>query len=67
MKLLTRDRVNVHFLIDRGNPPKISIKPGEKLAVQTIRADDMYLSRENPGFPLPFPCKRGKNLLYYQN
>ena len=50
MKLLTRDRENVHFLIDRGNPPKISIKPGEKLAVQTIRADDMYLSRENPVF-----------------
>lgn len=50
MKRLERTRENIHFLIDANNKPRISIKPGEKLELETIRADNMYLSRSNPFF-----------------
>ncbi len=50
MKRLSRNRENVHFYMDSRNPPRASIRPGEKIEVETIRADNMYLSRENPMF-----------------
>lgn len=50
MKYLSRDRKNVHFYMDAKNEPKITISSGERIEVETIRADNMYLSRENPIF-----------------
>lgn len=50
MKRLERASENIHFLIDAANEPRIFIKPGERLEIETIRADNMYLSRENPFF-----------------
>ncbi|MDR2191834.1 MAG: acetamidase/formamidase family protein [Endomicrobium sp.] len=50
MKNLTRSKDNVHFLIDAQNKPRLTVKPGELFSLETIRADNMYLSRENPNF-----------------
>lgn len=50
MKRLRRVSENIHFLMDAKNKPRISIKPGERIEIETIRADNMYLSRENPFF-----------------
>lgn len=50
MKKITRESKNLSFLVDGKIEPKISIKPGEILMVETERADLMYLNRENPVF-----------------
>ena len=50
MKRLSRDRENIHFYMDAKNTPKIEIASGERIEVETIRADNMYLNRENPVF-----------------
>lgn len=50
MKRLTRERENVHFYMDAKNPPRVAVDPGEMIEVETIRADNMYLSRENSVF-----------------
>lgn len=50
MKRLERTQENIHFLMDAKNEPRIFIKPGEKLEIETIRADNMYLNKENPFF-----------------
>lgn len=50
MKRLERIDENIHFLMDAKNRPRITVKPGEKLEIETIRADNMYLSRKNPFF-----------------
>ena len=36
--------------MDAKNTPKIEIASGERIEVETIRADNMYLNRENPVF-----------------
>lgn len=50
MKRLERTLDNIHFLMDANNQPRIFIKPGEKLEIETVRADNMYLNKENPFF-----------------
>ena len=50
MKKLTRKQENLHFIIDAKNEPKISIRPGEELLVETERADGMFLNKKNPVF-----------------
>ncbi len=50
MKRLERVEENIHFLMDAANKPRVYIRPGEKLEIETIRADNMYLSREKPFF-----------------
>ena len=50
MKILTRDKQNVHLIIDPKNEPRIEITSGEELLIETERADCMFLSRENPYF-----------------
>ncbi|MCI9590330.1 MAG: hypothetical protein HFG42_07210 [Lachnospiraceae bacterium] len=50
MKRLERTPENIHFLMDRRNKPRIIIRPGESLEIETVRADNMYLDRENPHF-----------------
>jgi acetamidase/formamidase len=48
MKKLSRDAENVHVYIDAGNKPKLRISPGESFCLETIRADNNFLSRDNP-------------------
>jgi acetamidase/formamidase len=50
MKTLTRLQDNVHFYIDRRNSPKLRVAAGEAFSLETIRADNRYLSRDNPCF-----------------
>jgi acetamidase/formamidase len=50
MKKLTRAAENVHFLIDAKNKPRLKVKSGENFTLETVRADNMYLSRKNPHF-----------------
>jgi acetamidase/formamidase len=50
MKKLKRISSNTHFLIDASIAPKLTVKPGESFALETVRADNMYLSRQNPHF-----------------
>jgi acetamidase/formamidase len=50
MKKLSRDREHVHFYVDPHNEPKLSVAPGERFSLETIRADNMFLSQDNPFF-----------------
>ncbi|MDR1421091.1 MAG: acetamidase/formamidase family protein [Treponema sp.] len=50
MKTLSRSRENVHFYVDAGNEIRLRVSPGEVFRVQTVRADNMFLSRANPVF-----------------
>jgi acetamidase/formamidase len=50
MKKLTRDRENVHFYVDFRNEPRLRVAPGETFCLETVRADNMFLSRDNPFF-----------------
>ncbi|MDR2485017.1 MAG: acetamidase/formamidase family protein [Treponema sp.] len=50
MKTLLRDRKNVHFYVDMANEPRLRVVPGEEFSLETIRADNMFLSRANPVF-----------------
>jgi acetamidase/formamidase len=50
MKKLTRDRENVHFYVDFRNEPRLRVVPGETFCLETIRADNMFLSHDNPFF-----------------
>jgi acetamidase/formamidase len=50
MKQLSRDRENVHFYVDFRNKPRLRVLPGERFSLQTIRADNMFLHRDNPVF-----------------
>jgi acetamidase/formamidase len=50
MKTLTRARENVHFYVDSRNEPRLRVAPGETFCLETIRADNMHLSRDNPVF-----------------
>jgi amidase len=50
MKSLTRERDNVHFYVNAANEPRLRVRPGERFSLETIRADNMFLSRDNPVF-----------------
>jgi acetamidase/formamidase len=50
MKKLSRDRNNVHFYVDARNEARLRVLPGEFFRLETVRADNMYLSRDNPCF-----------------
>jgi len=50
MKILTRDKENVHVYIDANNAPKMRVSPGELFCVETIRADNNFLNHDNPVF-----------------
>ncbi|MDR1902988.1 MAG: acetamidase/formamidase family protein, partial [Treponema sp.] len=50
MKTLSRDQENAHFYIDAKNKPRLRLEPGESFCIETIRADNMFLSREGPVF-----------------
>jgi acetamidase/formamidase len=50
MQTLTRERENVHFYVDARNKPKLQVAPGESFCLETIRADNMFLHRDNPVF-----------------
>ena len=50
MKTLTRDESNINFFLDANTAPRERVKQGEEICFETIRADNMYLSRENPVF-----------------
>ncbi|MDR2094120.1 MAG: acetamidase/formamidase family protein [Treponema sp.] len=50
MKTLSRVRENAHFYIDAQNEPRLRVEPGESFCLETIRADNMFLSRDRPFF-----------------
>jgi amidase len=50
MKRLTRDRKNIQYFVDAAIPPCIHVQPGELVCLETIRADNMFLSHQNPVF-----------------
>lgn len=50
MKKLTRERENVHFYVDARNEPRLRVAPGETFCLETIRADNMFLSHNSPVF-----------------
>jgi acetamidase/formamidase len=50
MKILSRDRNNVHFYVDAAIEPRLKVSPGEAFSLETIRADNMFLDRGNPVF-----------------
>jgi acetamidase/formamidase len=50
VKSLSRERDNVHFYVGPANKPRLSVSPGERFSLETIRADNMFLNRDNPVF-----------------
>jgi len=50
MKQLSRDKKNIHFYVDGRNEPRLRVAPGESFSLQTLRADNMFLHRDNPVF-----------------
>jgi len=50
MKTLSREEANIQFFLDENTAPRLRVKQGEQFSVETRRADNMYLSTENPVF-----------------
>lgn len=50
MKKLLRTKENIHFLIDSHNKVQMHILPEESFSIETVRADNMFLNRNNPVF-----------------
>lgn len=50
MKSLSRERNNIHFYVDPAHEPRLRVSPGEQFSLETVRADNMFLSRDNPVF-----------------
>jgi amidase len=50
MQSLSRERDNVHFYVGPANKPRLNVSPGERFSLETIRADNMFLGRDNPVF-----------------
>jgi acetamidase/formamidase len=48
MKKLSRNAENTHVYVDARNEPKMKVSPGESFCLETIRADNNFLSRNNP-------------------
>lgn len=50
MKLLSRDRKNVSYFVDASLEARLHVSSGEQFEVETIRADDCFLTEQNPYF-----------------